>query len=174
MAPLTHPLTHMHTQAHARMHTPSKSKEAALKDLTVPSALNCFSLWSLCFQVGGVRSVTLPESLLFVSTLDGSLHAVSKQSGDIKWTLREGSRTVNSRLFIILHVFFFNYFLMSPKLNRVLIPFRSHYSSPRVPHRVGNTGSQHLSLHYTIFHHLPVTQKTQKCRCLLKRCCGHK
>ena len=41
-------------------------------------------------QVGGVRSVTLPESLLFVSTLDGSLHAVSKQSGDIKWTLREG------------------------------------------------------------------------------------
>ncbi|KAE8300404.1 Serine/threonine-protein kinase/endoribonuclease IRE1 [Larimichthys crocea] len=41
------------------------------------------------FQVGGARSVTLPESLLFVSTLDGSLHAVSKQSGDIKWTLRE-------------------------------------------------------------------------------------
>uniref|UniRef100_A0A669EPZ9 non-specific serine/threonine protein kinase n=1 Tax=Oreochromis niloticus TaxID=8128 RepID=A0A669EPZ9_ORENI len=40
-------------------------------------------------QVGGVRSVTLPESLLFVSTLDGSLHAVSKQTGDIKWTLRE-------------------------------------------------------------------------------------
>ncbi|XP_052357078.1 serine/threonine-protein kinase/endoribonuclease IRE1-like [Oncorhynchus keta] len=34
-------------------------------------------------------SVTLPESLLFVSTLDGSLHAVSKQSGDIKWTLKE-------------------------------------------------------------------------------------
>uniref|UniRef100_A0A8C2WMD5 Serine/threonine-protein kinase/endoribonuclease IRE1 n=1 Tax=Cyclopterus lumpus TaxID=8103 RepID=A0A8C2WMD5_CYCLU len=47
------------------------------------SALLCL------FQVGGVRSVTLPESLLFVSTLDGSLHAVSKQSGDIKWTLRE-------------------------------------------------------------------------------------
>uniref|UniRef100_A0AAQ4NSY3 non-specific serine/threonine protein kinase n=1 Tax=Gasterosteus aculeatus aculeatus TaxID=481459 RepID=A0AAQ4NSY3_GASAC len=41
------------------------------------------------FQVGGVRPVTLPESLLFVSTLDGSLHAVSKQSGEIKWTLRE-------------------------------------------------------------------------------------
>uniref|UniRef100_A0A665UEW9 Serine/threonine-protein kinase/endoribonuclease IRE1 n=1 Tax=Echeneis naucrates TaxID=173247 RepID=A0A665UEW9_ECHNA len=38
-----------------------------------------------CFAL----SVTLPESLLFVSTLDGSLHAVSKQSGDIKWTLRE-------------------------------------------------------------------------------------
>uniref|UniRef100_A0A8C7HV33 non-specific serine/threonine protein kinase n=1 Tax=Oncorhynchus kisutch TaxID=8019 RepID=A0A8C7HV33_ONCKI len=29
------------------------------------------------------------SSLLFVSTLDGSLHAVSKQSGDIKWTLKE-------------------------------------------------------------------------------------
>uniref|UniRef100_A0A8C8DXN7 non-specific serine/threonine protein kinase n=1 Tax=Oryzias sinensis TaxID=183150 RepID=A0A8C8DXN7_9TELE len=37
----------------------------------------------------GARSVTLPESLLFISTLDGSLHAVSKQTGDIKWTLRE-------------------------------------------------------------------------------------
>uniref|UniRef100_A0A1A7X3W0 Serine/threonine-protein kinase/endoribonuclease IRE1 n=2 Tax=Nothobranchiidae TaxID=405002 RepID=A0A1A7X3W0_9TELE len=40
-------------------------------------------------QVNGVKSVTLPESLLFISTLDGSLHAVSKQTGDIKWTLRE-------------------------------------------------------------------------------------
>ncbi|XP_061686164.1 serine/threonine-protein kinase/endoribonuclease IRE1 [Syngnathoides biaculeatus] len=40
-------------------------------------------------QVAGVKAVTLPESLLFVSTLDGSLHAVSKQTGDIKWTLRE-------------------------------------------------------------------------------------
>uniref|UniRef100_A0A4W6FXA1 Serine/threonine-protein kinase/endoribonuclease IRE1 n=1 Tax=Lates calcarifer TaxID=8187 RepID=A0A4W6FXA1_LATCA len=49
----------------------------------------CYS--ALCRQLPplGVRSVTLPESLLFVSTLDGSLHAVSKQSGDIKWTLRE-------------------------------------------------------------------------------------
>uniref|UniRef100_A0A7N6BC57 Serine/threonine-protein kinase/endoribonuclease IRE1 n=1 Tax=Anabas testudineus TaxID=64144 RepID=A0A7N6BC57_ANATE len=47
------------------------------------------SLSVVAHQVGGVRSVTLPESLLFVSTLDGSLHAVSKQSGDIKWTLRE-------------------------------------------------------------------------------------
>uniref|UniRef100_A0A8C6LX41 non-specific serine/threonine protein kinase n=1 Tax=Nothobranchius furzeri TaxID=105023 RepID=A0A8C6LX41_NOTFU len=37
----------------------------------------------------GTPSVTLPESLLFISTLDGSLHAVSKQTGDIKWTLRE-------------------------------------------------------------------------------------
>ncbi|KAI1896112.1 hypothetical protein AGOR_G00091460 [Albula goreensis] len=41
------------------------------------------------FQSEAGSSVTLPESLLFVSTLDGSLHAVSKQSGDIKWTLKE-------------------------------------------------------------------------------------
>ncbi|KAF7698222.1 serine/threonine-protein kinase/endoribonuclease IRE1-like [Silurus meridionalis] len=34
-------------------------------------------------------SVSLPESLLFVSTLDGNLHAVSKRSGAIKWTLKE-------------------------------------------------------------------------------------
>uniref|UniRef100_A0A3P8ZK47 Serine/threonine-protein kinase/endoribonuclease IRE1 n=1 Tax=Esox lucius TaxID=8010 RepID=A0A3P8ZK47_ESOLU len=35
-------------------------------------------------------TVSLPESLLFVSTLDGNLHAVSKKSGSIKWTLKEG------------------------------------------------------------------------------------
>uniref|UniRef100_A0A8C2D139 non-specific serine/threonine protein kinase n=1 Tax=Cyprinus carpio TaxID=7962 RepID=A0A8C2D139_CYPCA len=40
--------------------------------------------------LNGGSSVSLPESLLFVSTLDGSLHAVSKQTGDIKWTLKEG------------------------------------------------------------------------------------
>uniref|UniRef100_A0AAQ4RXK9 non-specific serine/threonine protein kinase n=1 Tax=Gasterosteus aculeatus aculeatus TaxID=481459 RepID=A0AAQ4RXK9_GASAC len=34
-------------------------------------------------------TVSLPESLLFVSTLDGNLHAVSKKSGAIKWTLKE-------------------------------------------------------------------------------------
>ncbi|XP_032443408.1 serine/threonine-protein kinase/endoribonuclease IRE1 [Xiphophorus hellerii] len=34
-------------------------------------------------------TVALPESLLFVSTLDGNLHAVSKKSGSIKWTLKE-------------------------------------------------------------------------------------
>ncbi|XP_054849076.1 serine/threonine-protein kinase/endoribonuclease IRE2 isoform X2 [Eublepharis macularius] len=32
---------------------------------------------------------TAPEGLLFISTLDGSLHAVSKRSGDIQWTLKE-------------------------------------------------------------------------------------
>uniref|UniRef100_A0A8C4Y6Q8 Serine/threonine-protein kinase/endoribonuclease IRE1 n=1 Tax=Gopherus evgoodei TaxID=1825980 RepID=A0A8C4Y6Q8_9SAUR len=35
-------------------------------------------------------SVTVPETLLFVSTLDGSLHAVSKRTGSIKWALKEG------------------------------------------------------------------------------------
>uniref|UniRef100_A0A8D0D8W2 Serine/threonine-protein kinase/endoribonuclease IRE1 n=1 Tax=Sander lucioperca TaxID=283035 RepID=A0A8D0D8W2_SANLU len=50
-----------------------------------------WGLWNACCFLSWVRSVTLPESLLFVSTLDGSLHAVSKQSGDIKWTLREGN-----------------------------------------------------------------------------------
>uniref|UniRef100_A0A4W5RKX8 Serine/threonine-protein kinase/endoribonuclease IRE1 n=1 Tax=Hucho hucho TaxID=62062 RepID=A0A4W5RKX8_9TELE len=34
-------------------------------------------------------TVSLPESLLFVSTLDGNLHAVSNKSGSIKWTLKE-------------------------------------------------------------------------------------
>ncbi|XP_062874793.1 serine/threonine-protein kinase/endoribonuclease IRE1-like isoform X2 [Trichomycterus rosablanca] len=46
--------------------------------------------WSLFLtgQCSG-SSVSLPESLLFVSTLDGNLHAVSKRSGSIKWTLKE-------------------------------------------------------------------------------------
>ncbi|TRY64475.1 hypothetical protein DNTS_017157 [Danionella cerebrum] len=48
-----------------------------------------FILAGLVYQSGGGSSVSLPESLLFVSTLDGSLHAVSKQTGDIKWTLKE-------------------------------------------------------------------------------------
>uniref|UniRef100_A0A7P0TA38 Endoplasmic reticulum to nucleus signaling 1 n=1 Tax=Homo sapiens TaxID=9606 RepID=A0A7P0TA38_HUMAN len=40
---------------------------------------------------GSTSTVTLPETLLFVSTLDGSLHAVSKRTGSIKWTLKEGN-----------------------------------------------------------------------------------
>uniref|UniRef100_A0A8D0GK82 Serine/threonine-protein kinase/endoribonuclease IRE1 n=1 Tax=Sphenodon punctatus TaxID=8508 RepID=A0A8D0GK82_SPHPU len=41
--------------------------------------------------IKGWTSVTysLKETLLFVSTLDGSLHAVSKRTGSIKWTLKE-------------------------------------------------------------------------------------
>lgn len=46
---------------------------------------------ALLFQsCGSASSVTVPETLLFVSTLDGSLHAVSKRTGAIKWTLKEG------------------------------------------------------------------------------------
>uniref|UniRef100_A0A8B9K6R7 Serine/threonine-protein kinase/endoribonuclease IRE1 n=1 Tax=Astyanax mexicanus TaxID=7994 RepID=A0A8B9K6R7_ASTMX len=55
--------------------------------------LRCLCVFSFFFlsfsQFAGGSSVTLPESLLFVSTLDGSLHAVSKKTGDIKWTLKE-------------------------------------------------------------------------------------
>uniref|UniRef100_A0A8B9CUU1 Serine/threonine-protein kinase/endoribonuclease IRE1 n=1 Tax=Anser brachyrhynchus TaxID=132585 RepID=A0A8B9CUU1_9AVES len=40
---------------------------------------------------GGARpAVTVSETLLFISTLDGNLHAVSKSTGDIKWTLKDG------------------------------------------------------------------------------------
>uniref|UniRef100_A0A4X2L2K0 non-specific serine/threonine protein kinase n=1 Tax=Vombatus ursinus TaxID=29139 RepID=A0A4X2L2K0_VOMUR len=36
------------------------------------------------------RTGSIPEALLFISTLDGSLHAVSKKTGDIQWTLKDG------------------------------------------------------------------------------------
>uniref|UniRef100_A0A8D0B6D6 Serine/threonine-protein kinase/endoribonuclease IRE1 n=1 Tax=Salvator merianae TaxID=96440 RepID=A0A8D0B6D6_SALMN len=48
-----------------------------------------FLLLFLLQSYGNATSVTLPETLLFVSTLDGSLHAVSKRTGSIKWTLKE-------------------------------------------------------------------------------------
>uniref|UniRef100_A0A1A8FGK7 Serine/threonine-protein kinase/endoribonuclease IRE1 n=2 Tax=Nothobranchius TaxID=28779 RepID=A0A1A8FGK7_9TELE len=57
--------------------------------------LMCCVLGLLCcagFPQQGLCSastVSLPENLLFVSTLDGNLHAVSKKSGSIKWTLKE-------------------------------------------------------------------------------------
>ncbi|KAJ8404258.1 hypothetical protein AAFF_G00340310 [Aldrovandia affinis] len=43
------------------------------------------------FRMGCCRAsgASLAESLLFVSTLDGNLHAVSRKSGSIKWTLKE-------------------------------------------------------------------------------------
>lgn len=52
----------------------------------------CYIFW--CFLQGfcSTTTVSLPESLLFVSTLDGNLHAVSKKSGSIKWTLKEGKK----------------------------------------------------------------------------------
>lgn len=54
----------------------------------------CFSALLCCAglpQKGlcSAGTVSLPESLLFVSMLDGNLHAVSKKSGSIKWTLKE-------------------------------------------------------------------------------------
>ncbi|XP_063312230.1 serine/threonine-protein kinase/endoribonuclease IRE1 isoform X1 [Pelobates fuscus] len=49
--------------------------------------LSCFLL--LHMDGGSCSTVSLPETLLFVSTLDGSLHAVSKRTGSIKWTLKE-------------------------------------------------------------------------------------
>uniref|UniRef100_A0A674JZV6 Serine/threonine-protein kinase/endoribonuclease IRE1 n=1 Tax=Terrapene triunguis TaxID=2587831 RepID=A0A674JZV6_9SAUR len=48
------------------------------------------SLPCFCPQCLAGSAVTVPETLLFVSTLDGNLHAVSKKTGDIKWTLKDG------------------------------------------------------------------------------------
>lgn len=104
LAPLTHPLTHIHTHTYVHMQYTWCGVELGRvkRYLTLTDAQNCFSFSVSLIQVGGVRSVTLPESLLFVSTLDGSLHAVSKQSGDIKWTLREGSYGSKSRPLLIV------------------------------------------------------------------------
>nr|XP_015212025.1 PREDICTED: serine/threonine-protein kinase/endoribonuclease IRE1 isoform X2 [Lepisosteus oculatus] len=57
-------------------------------------ALLCCVVMLLCGvlrQAGssGANTVLMPETLLFVSTLDGNLHAVSRRSGAIKWTLKE-------------------------------------------------------------------------------------
>uniref|UniRef100_A0AAY4BWM4 Serine/threonine-protein kinase/endoribonuclease IRE1 n=1 Tax=Denticeps clupeoides TaxID=299321 RepID=A0AAY4BWM4_9TELE len=48
-------------------------------------------LWCCTSPKGcsSASTVSLPESLLFVSTLDGNLHAVNRRSGAIKWTLKE-------------------------------------------------------------------------------------
>uniref|UniRef100_G1M6M1 Serine/threonine-protein kinase/endoribonuclease IRE2 n=2 Tax=Ailuropoda melanoleuca TaxID=9646 RepID=G1M6M1_AILME len=47
-------------------------------------------LAALLLPTPGPQVQTLrPESLLLVSTLDGSLHALSKQTGDLKWTLKD-------------------------------------------------------------------------------------
>ncbi|XP_076997649.1 serine/threonine-protein kinase/endoribonuclease IRE2 isoform X2 [Tamandua tetradactyla] len=47
-------------------------------------------LAALLGMLGPQQVQTLrPESLLLVSTLDGSLHALSKETGDLKWTLKD-------------------------------------------------------------------------------------
>ncbi|KAL6033202.1 hypothetical protein STEG23_020572, partial [Scotinomys teguina] len=67
------------TQAREVMVTPACGKG---KVVLAPSDEMTF----VCpFQVQTLR----PESLLFVSTLDGSLHALNKQTGDLKWTLKD-------------------------------------------------------------------------------------
>nr|XP_033819656.1 serine/threonine-protein kinase/endoribonuclease IRE2 isoform X2 [Geotrypetes seraphini] len=43
----------------------------------------------LLLQCGAEHTENLPETLLFISTLDGNLHAVSKRTGVIKWTLKD-------------------------------------------------------------------------------------
>ncbi|KAM6957206.1 serine/threonine-protein kinase/endoribonuclease IRE1 [Aplochiton taeniatus] len=66
-------------------------------DWTVSSRALVWSIYLVFVCVVGhlqmspcsASTVSLPESLLFVSTLDGNLHAVSKRSGSIKWTLKE-------------------------------------------------------------------------------------
>lgn len=35
------------------------------------------------------RTLSVPESFLFVSTLDGTMYAVKKQTGEIRWSLKE-------------------------------------------------------------------------------------
>ncbi|XP_034151177.1 serine/threonine-protein kinase/endoribonuclease IRE1 isoform X3 [Esox lucius] len=65
-------------------------------DWTVSSRGLVWGIFTLLFYIDSFHmsfcrasTVSLPESLLFVSTLDGNLHAVSKKSGSIKWTLKE-------------------------------------------------------------------------------------
>uniref|UniRef100_A0A8C4NBB6 non-specific serine/threonine protein kinase n=1 Tax=Eptatretus burgeri TaxID=7764 RepID=A0A8C4NBB6_EPTBU len=55
--------------------------------------LFCFFQCLTCSMqhVADSSTVAMPESLLFVSTLDGRMHAVNKRTGDIKWTLKEGA-----------------------------------------------------------------------------------
>uniref|UniRef100_A0A8V5FN56 Serine/threonine-protein kinase/endoribonuclease IRE1 n=1 Tax=Melopsittacus undulatus TaxID=13146 RepID=A0A8V5FN56_MELUD len=56
-----------------------------------PGCSRFLTLLCLCRAGTGTATsaVTVPEMLLFVSTLDGNLHAVSKSTGDIKWTLKD-------------------------------------------------------------------------------------
>uniref|UniRef100_A0A8B9CVA2 Serine/threonine-protein kinase/endoribonuclease IRE1 n=1 Tax=Anser brachyrhynchus TaxID=132585 RepID=A0A8B9CVA2_9AVES len=54
----------------------------------VPAAGPCPGGWRSRFW--SPSAVTVSETLLFISTLDGNLHAVSKSTGDIKWTLKDG------------------------------------------------------------------------------------
>ncbi|KAM3598819.1 uncharacterized protein V6R79_023021 [Siganus canaliculatus] len=65
-------------------------------DWTVSSRTRLWCILALLCCAGlpqkafcSASTVSLSENLLFVSTLDGNLHAVNKKSGSIKWTLKE-------------------------------------------------------------------------------------
>uniref|UniRef100_A0AAR2JT89 non-specific serine/threonine protein kinase n=1 Tax=Pygocentrus nattereri TaxID=42514 RepID=A0AAR2JT89_PYGNA len=62
-----------------------------VSDIDVPHIMIAISVYSLSILQDScsASTVSLPESLLFVSTLDGNLHAVNKRCGSIKWTLKE-------------------------------------------------------------------------------------
>uniref|UniRef100_A0A8C0LAU6 non-specific serine/threonine protein kinase n=1 Tax=Canis lupus dingo TaxID=286419 RepID=A0A8C0LAU6_CANLU len=56
-----------------------------------PLRLGLLLQLAVLLRTPGPQVQTLrPESLLLVSTLDGSLHALNKQTGDLKWTLKDG------------------------------------------------------------------------------------
>ncbi|XP_032900007.1 serine/threonine-protein kinase/endoribonuclease IRE1 [Amblyraja radiata] len=68
------------------------SGSRATRDSLLPPTRLLMLLLLLLLAAGkccGSSGTVLPETLLFISTLDGSLHAVSKQTGSIKWTLKE-------------------------------------------------------------------------------------
>ncbi|XP_006867297.1 PREDICTED: serine/threonine-protein kinase/endoribonuclease IRE2 [Chrysochloris asiatica] len=62
---------------------------ASLAQGPVPWSPLLFLLVALLGTLGPQVQSLKPENLLFVSTLDGSLHALSKQTGDLKWTLKD-------------------------------------------------------------------------------------
>lgn len=76
-------------RGHSHLQGPHTSRGADMSG-ALRSPLCLVLLLLLCqMDCGRGSGVSLPESMLFVSTLDGSLHAVTKRTGAIKWTLKE-------------------------------------------------------------------------------------
>lgn len=48
-----------------------------------------------CFHFSSQVQTLRPENLLFVATLDGSLHALNKQTGDLEWTVKDGEQGIS-------------------------------------------------------------------------------
>ncbi|XP_069762136.1 serine/threonine-protein kinase/endoribonuclease IRE1 isoform X3 [Narcine bancroftii] len=69
--------------------TEASERREAMAGLRESGALLLIALLLQSTSWCVVSSVTIPETLLFISTLDGNLHAVSKRTGEIKWTLKE-------------------------------------------------------------------------------------